>query len=201
MSIKGVETRARILREALNQVTKIGFEGLTLGPLAEQLGLSKSGLFAHFGSREELQLAVLGLAAEDFQQDVLDSVVRTTPRGLRRLLAILKRWFNRYPQEGCVFLAGSAEYDDRPGVMRDALADFHTQWRGALAIALRQCQEVGELNDDVDTQQVAFELFSIAAGGHHDYRLYGREAGKRVKTAVERLLCSCGAVPEKLIWK
>jgi len=201
MSIKGVETRARILREALSQVSKIGFEGLTLGPLAEQLGLSKSGLFAHFGSREELQRAVLDLAADDFRKDVLDPAVQSTPRGLRRLLAVLKRWFNRYPQEGCVFLAGSAEYDDRPGEMRDALAEFHSQWRGALATALRQCQEVGDLDKDMDSEQVAFELFAIAAGGHHDYRLYGREAGKRVKTAVERLLRSCGAVPEKLIWK
>jgi AcrR family transcriptional regulator len=201
MSIKGVETRARILREALSQVSKVGFEGLTLGPLADQLGLSKSGLFAHFGSREELQLAVLGLAAEDFRREILESVVYDTPRGLRRLLAILKRWFNRYPQEGCVFLAGSAEYDDRPGVMRDALADFHSQWRGSLATALRQCQEVGDLDTSMDTEQIAFELFAIAAGGHHDYRLYGREAGRRVKVAVERVLLSCGASSEKLIWK
>ena len=199
MSIKGVETRSRILREALNQVSKIGFEGLTLGPLAEQLGLSKSGLFAHFGSREELQLAVLELAAEDFRKDVLEPVVHTTPRGLRRLLAILKRWFNRYPQEGCVFLAGSAEYDDRPGEMREAA--FHSKWRAALATTLRQCQEVGDLDQEMDADQVAFELFAIAAGGHHDYRLYGREAGKRVRVAVERLLCSCGAHQEKLIWK
>lgn len=201
MSIKGIETRARILREALNQVTKIGFEGLTLGPLAEQLGLSKSGLFAHFGSREELQLAALELAAEDFRKAVLEPVVHTTPRGLRRLLTVLRHWFNRYPQEGCVFLAGSAEYDDRPGEMRDALAEFHSQWRGALATTLRQCQEVGDLDQDMDVDQVAFELFAIAAGGHHDYRLFGREAGKRAKIAVERLLRSCGAAPEKLIWK
>lgn len=196
-----METRTRILREALGQVSKIGFEGLTLGPLADQLGLSKSGLFAHFGSREELQLAVLQLAAEDFRKDVLEPAVNNAPRGLTRLLAILKRWFNRYPEGGCVFLAGSAEYDDRPGTMRDALADFHLQWRMALATALRQCQQLGELDAGVDVDQVAFELFAIAAGGHHDHRLYGQEAGRRVKAAVERLLRSCGAPPEKLIWK
>ncbi len=201
MSVKGEETRARILRTALNQVSKIGFESLTLGPLAEQLGISKSGLFAHFGSREELQLAVLELAGEDFRKDVLDPVKHSVPRGLARLLAVLKRWFNRYPRDGCVFLAGSAEYDDRPGEMRDAIQKFHTQWRQALATTLAQCQQVGELNPDMDCEQVAFELFAIAAGGHHDYRLFGQEAGRRVKTAVERLLRSCGAAPEKLVWK
>jgi len=200
MSVKGEETRARILREALNQVATVGFEGLTLGPLAEQLGLSKSGLFAHFGSREELQLATLALAADDFRREVLEPALKS-PRGLPRLLAILQHWFARYPKVGCVFLAGSAEYDDRPGEMRDALARLHQEWRNSLAVALRQCQQEGDLDMSVDADQVAFEIFALSAGGHHDLRLFGeKEAGKRIKTAIERLLLSCGASRQKLHW-
>lgn len=201
MSVKGEETRARILREALRQVAVVGFEGLTLGPLAEQLGLSKSGLFAHFGSREELQLATLELAAEDFRREVLEPALKS-PRGLPRLLSILQNWFARYTKVGCVFLAGSAEYDDRPGEMRDALTRLHSEWRNSLAVALRQCQQEGELDETMDAEQVAFEIFAISTGGHHDLRLFGeKEPGRRIKTAIERLLSSCGASRQKLIWK
>lgn len=200
MSSKGEDTRARILREALRQVSTVGFEGLTLGPLAQELGLSKSGLFAHFGSREELQLATLQLAAQEFRRDVLEAAL-DQPRGLPRLMAILHNWFARYPEGGCVFLAGSAEYDDRPGEMRQAICDLHQEWRESLATALRQCRETGDLNRDTDCDQVAFEIFALTAGGHHDLRLFrSKETGKRLKKAVERLLLHCGAQSERLRW-
>ncbi len=198
MSGKGTETRLRILNEALSQVASVGFEGLTIGTLAEALSISKSGLFAHFGSREELQMAALELAAEQFQASVIDV---KSPKGLPRLLATLSNWFGRYPQGGCVFLAGSAEYDDRPGKMRDALARYHLEWRKLLSRYLKQCQEVGHLDAEMDADQVAFEIFAITAGAHHDLRLFGgKEPGQRTKLAVNRLLLSSGADPQDIVW-
>lgn len=198
MSGKGSETKQRILNEALNQVSSVGFEGLTIGTLAEALGLSKSGLFAHFGSREELQMATLELAAEQFQASVID---RDAPKGLPRLLATLSNWFGRYPQGGCVFLSGSAEYDDRPGKMRDALARYHLLWRQLLSQQLKHCQELGQLDANVDSEQIAFEIFAITAGAHHDLRLFGgKEPGQRTKLAIQRLLISCGADAQRIVW-
>lgn len=198
MSGKGLETRQRILNEALSQVASVGFEGLTIGTLAEALGLSKSGLFAHFGSREELQMATLELAAQQFQASVID---HEAPKGLPRLLATLSNWFGRYPQGGCVFLSGSAEYDDRPGKMRDALARYHLEWRKLLSYQLKQSQEVGHLDADLDADQVAFEIFAITAGAHHDLRLFGgKEPGQRTKQAIYRLLVGSGADPQRIVW-
>lgn len=190
MSNKGEETRQRILREALQTVSTLGFEGLTLGRLAESLGLSKSGLFAHFKSREELQLATLAQAAREFHRDIVEHA-QDAPRGLPRLLMIFNRWTSRYPLGGCVLLAGSSEYDDRPGPMREALAKVHSEWRQTLVEVLLQCQQEGHLSSDFEPGQVAFEIFSLAAGGHHDCRLLGSEvAQQRLRLGLERLLLS-----------
>jgi AcrR family transcriptional regulator len=200
VSNKGSETRSRILQESLSQVKQVGFEGLTLGPLADRLGLSKSGLFAHFGSREELQLATLELAAQQFRDEVLIPAL-PTPGGLPRLLKILGLWFARYPQGGCPFLAGSAEYDDRPGPMREALARLHQEWRKGLAQAVRLAVEAGHLQADTDPDQMAFEIFALSAGAHHDVRLFGgKEPGRRIQKAILSLLRHHGAKDELLQW-
>lgn len=189
---KGEETRQRILQEALRLVGMVGFEGLTLGPLAEHLGLSKSGLFAHFGSREDLQLATLEMAAEQFRHHVIEPALKER-RGLPRLLALLEHWFARHRETGCVFLGGSAEYDDRPGPMRDAIARLHQEWRQSLARAIRQCQEMGQLHTDFAAEELAFDLFCLSAGFHHDLRLYGGEQSlPQLRKSLARLLRSYG---------
>ena len=200
MTTKGSETRFRILHESLDQVSRVGFEGITLGSLAERLKLSKSGLFAHFGSREELQLATLELAAQRFRDEVLKPAL-SAPKGLPRLLKILSHWFARYPEGGCPFLAGSAEYDDRPGPMRDALARLHQEWRNSLATAIELCKKVGHLRPDTDPDQMAFELFALSAGAHHDVRLFGGPIlNHRVKTSIFNLFRNSGAPEEFLLW-
>ncbi len=177
---KGDTTRQRILDQAYEQATQLGLEGLTLGKLAEELGMSKSGVFAHFRSREDLQLAVLDEAAQRFVQQVLQPALKE-PRGIQRLRAIIKNW-TRSPK-ACLFISGTSEYDDRPGPLRDALQGYHRKWRQDLARAVRQA-ELG-----LDPDQTAFEIFALVLGLHHDYRLFGDEQVlDRADQALNKLL-------------
>ena len=144
---KGATTREAILARSYAMACVSGLEGLTIGALAEQVGMSKSGVFAHFGSREDLQLATLDVAGQRFLQHVLVPALQA-PRGLARLRTIMRNWFDwvRHEQDGgCLFLAAASEFDDRPGAVRDRLLRHETEWREQLARAVQLAMDLNEL--------------------------------------------------------
>lgn len=171
---KGERTRAAILDQALAMTSTDGLTGLTIGTLADKLGMSKSGLFAHFGSKEQLQAAVLDRAAELFA----DTVVRpalAAPRGLPRVLALFENWISwtREPvlPGGCPIQAASIEFDDRPGPLRDLIVKQQEEMRRVVVGAVRRAVEEGHLRTDLDVEQFAFEGISLCYGFAQSYRL------------------------------
>lgn len=190
---KGAATREAIIEHAYGIACSAGLEGLSIGPLAQAVGMSKSGVFAHFGSREDLQLAVLDAAGERFIHHVLLPALKT-PRGLARLRAIVANWFDwvRHSNDGgCLFLAAVTEYDDRPGPQRDRLLQHETRWRAEIARAISLAVDAGELRADTDPTQLAFEIYSLALMVHHEAGLFGYDpARERGERALDRLLAS-----------
>jgi AcrR family transcriptional regulator len=191
---KGERTRAAILDRAMRLGSRLGLEGLSLGQLAEELDLSKSGLFAHFRSKEELQVRTLDRAAERFVEVVVRPAL-AEPRGEPRLRALFERWL-AWPElvrqpGGCIFVAAAAELDDRPGPARDRLVELQRQWLATLATAARGAQAEGHLRADVDAEQLAFEAYGIMLVCHHATRLLrDRRAVERARNALERLIAS-----------
>jgi AcrR family transcriptional regulator len=192
-SSKGAATREAIIDRAYGIACSTGLDGLSIGPLAQAVGMSKSGVFAHFGSREGLQLAVLESAGLRFGNYVLVPALKAV-RGLPRLRAIIDRWFDwvRHSNDGgCLYLAAVSEFDDRPGAIRDSLLQHETRWRNELARAIGLAIETGELQSDTDPQQLAFEIYSLALIVHHDAGLFGYETAQaRGLRAFERLIRS-----------
>lgn len=166
---KGAATREAILDRAYMIAASAGLEGLSIGPLADAVNMSKSGVFAHFGSREELQLAVLDLAADRFGEHTLIPAL-AQPRGLPRLRALLANWFDwlRRDRGGCLVLTAASEYDDRPGPLRDRMIHHHLRLRQMVSRAVAMAVESGELRGDLDPEQAAFELNTIALAVQHD---------------------------------
>src|SRR3954454_4841849 len=161
---KGEETRALILSAAVEQASAAGFESLTIGSLAERTGLSKSGLFAHFGSRLDLQIAALDEAARRFTEQVFLPALKA-PRGLRRLRAIFENWIE-WPKRaalpgGCPIDAASREYDHQPGPMRDAAVDRQRQLDRELTKTVQMAIDTGEFAPDTDRGEVAFAVLGI----------------------------------------
>jgi AcrR family transcriptional regulator len=169
----------------------MGLEGLSIGALAEVTQMSKSGVFAHFGSREELQISVIREYHARFEEEVFFPAVRE-PRGLPRLRALFERWVRRVSVEvdsGCIYISGAVEFDDRPGPVRDALASMVRDWHAALARAIRQAIENGQLQPDTDPMQMLFELHGLILALHHDARfLRTPGALDRAHVAFERIL-------------
>jgi AcrR family transcriptional regulator len=167
---KGSATRASILDRAVDLASAEGLEGLTIGRLAAELQMSKSGLFAHFGSKQELQLATVGAAAERFRSRVIDPALEQ-PDGPPRLRAMAESYLDQLQDYsgGCFWAATSAEYDDRPGPVRDAIAASLDAWTGELE---RQARAAGVEHPE----RFAFELYSLVMGANSRYRLSGREA-------------------------
>lgn len=189
---KGEVTRTAILDRAAALARTVGVEGLTIGRLAEELSLSKSGLFAHFGSKEALQVAVIEHARELFVARVIAPGLKAA-RGEPRLRALIERWQAWGADDGgCIFLSLSAELDDRPGPARDALAGALRDWLDHLATAARIAVDEGHFKKEVDPPQVAFELYGIMAATHAAARLIGDpKVGSRARRAVEALLARC----------
>jgi AcrR family transcriptional regulator len=189
---KGQRTRQDILGQAVALASEYGLEGLTIGSLADRLGMSKSGLFAHFGSKEDLQLATLMNARERFER-VVFSPALAAPRGLPRLRDLFRRWLawgdDPATPGGCVIIGATIEYDDRPGPIRDALVASQQDLRRTLARAVEIAVEEKHLRQDTDAQQFAFDLFAIAYAAHHDRRLLKDPAAvTRATTAFEALI-------------
>jgi len=169
---KGQQTRSAILEAALGLASHVGLEGLSIGALAEMTGMSKSGVFAHFGSREELQISVIREYHARFEDEVFHPSMRHT-RGLPRLQALFERWVRRVSMEldsGCIYISGAVEFDDRPGPVRDALADMVRAWHQALERAIELGVQAGHLRPDTDAGQFLFELHGLILALHHDAR-------------------------------
>jgi len=189
---KGEQTRAAILDEALRIASKLGLEGLTIGSLADATGMSKSGLFAHFGSREDLQLAVLEHAAQLYGEKVFVPVLKIE-RGLPRLRALFERWLDWTLESGlpggCIMISAAVEYDDRPGPIRDAAIANQHRGNAITQKAVRLAIEEGHLGRDTDPEQISFEMLGIMLASHNHRRLLGdKEARKRALTAFGELI-------------
>jgi AcrR family transcriptional regulator len=169
---KGQQTRAAILEAALGLASHMGLEGLSIGALAEVTQMSKSGVFAHFGSREELQIAVIREYHARFEDEVFFPAVREA-RGLPRLRALFENWIRRVSIEldsGCIYISGAVEFDDRPGPVRDALASMVRAWQAALERAIRLSIDEDHLRTDTDSLQMLFEIHGLILALHHDAR-------------------------------
>src|SRR4051812_43503228 len=169
---KGELTRAAILDVALDLASRDGLEGLTIGLLADKMSMSKSGVFAHFGSREDLQLEVVKLYHHHFEQEVFYPSMKE-PRGIERLKAMFARWVKRVSVEiasGCIYISGAVEYDDRPGPIREELVSMVRAWQGALLRCVIQAIEIGDLKADTDANQMVYEMYGLILALHHDAR-------------------------------
>jgi AcrR family transcriptional regulator len=189
---KGERTKAAILDAALRIVSRAGLDGLTIGTLADATGMSKSGLFAHFGSREELLLAVLAHGQAEFTEVVFQPAL-AKPRGLPRLKAMFTNWLDWTESAelpgGCPMIGGATEFDDKPGPVRDMLAGGQRTWIDTLKRTVRQAVEEGQLPAATDPEQIAFEMFGIALVVHHHRRLLGYpKARARALAALDKLL-------------
>ncbi len=173
---KGARTRESILRAAVNLASVEGLEGLTIGRLADELRMSKSGLFAHFGSKEELQLATVEMAREIFRTHVTRPGL-AKPAGMPRLWALCENWLEHVETQvfegGCFFTAASFEFDSRPGPVRDSIVAAMRNWLDMLGRAVDEARKAGHLNASVNPQQFAFEIYSLAIGGHWGHQLLG----------------------------
>jgi AcrR family transcriptional regulator len=172
---KGEQTRTAILSRALDLATLRGLEGLTFGILAKQARLSKSGLYAHFESKEHLQCGVLDAAAARFVDVVLAPALKR-PRGLPRIEHLFDRWLDWGRTEfsgGCPFVSAAADLDDRPGTVRDCLVAHLQDLFGTISRAARIAVEEGHFDESLDTGQFAYEFWGIIVSDQHYLRLLG----------------------------
>jgi AcrR family transcriptional regulator len=195
---KGEQTRQAILSRAFELANVVGVGGVTIGRLAEATGLSKSGLFAHFGSKEALEVAVVEEAARQFVQEVMVPALRK-PRGEPRVRALFEHWMAWGERPGgCFFVGASAELDDRPGPQRDALVRANKDWVDAIATAAEIAVAEGHFRSDLDARQFAFELYGIMLATHTFSRfLHDRGAKGRTQQAFDRLLAAARARSRK----
>ncbi|MDD5480778.1 TetR/AcrR family transcriptional regulator [Rhodoferax sp.] len=197
---KGQQTKQAIVDAALGLAEQIGLEGLSIGALAEITRMSKSGVFAHFGSREELQISVIRAYYQRFSDEVFYPAMNA-PRGLPRVRALFDNWMKRVAieiQSGCIFISGAVEFDDRPGAVRDALASSVQTWLAAMHRAVEQAKETGHLVPDADEAQMAFEIHGLILALHYEARfLKNPGAIERAHTGFENILLRYGKAPAR----
>jgi AcrR family transcriptional regulator len=192
---KGLQTKQLIVDAALALATQVGLEGLSIGVLADSIKMSKSGVFAHFGSREELQISVIREYFNQFANEVFAPAM-DEPRGLPRVRAMFHNWMTRVAieiQSGCIFISGAVEFDDRPGPVRDALASSIKTWLSAFYRAVVQAKEEGHLSADADEEQIAFEIHGLILALHHGARFLQNPASTTLaKKGFENILARYG---------
>jgi len=178
LETKGERTRHAILGVAAALATEEGLEPLSIGRLADATGMSKSGLFAHFGSKEELQLATVDHAAALFVAEVIDPA-RRAPKGLARVWALCDHMVDyaerRVFPGGCFFAAASFEFNNRPGPVRDRIEEMIRSWLMYLEHAVEQAQEAGELDPAMSASEIAFQLDAFAQAANAQYQLFRNE--------------------------
>lgn len=188
---KGDETRDAILTQATSVASKVGLTGMSIGQLASHTGMSKSGLYAHFASKEALQIEILRHTRERF----VDRVVRPalqSPRGLNRLRVLFESWLTwseAFEDGGCLFVAASSELDDQPGPVRDTLVRDERDWLELIATIAATAVSEGEFRGDVDVEQIAYELHAITLNHQHASRLMqDPRALERARRAFESII-------------
>lgn len=188
---KGDRTRRAILEEALQLASVVGLDGLTIGTLADRLGLSKSGLFAHFGSKEALQQAIIETGVDRFTATVVRPAL-ARPSPVERVRALFEGWMRWSEEEtagGCLFVTAAVEFDDRPGPVRDQLADLHRQWLGVIEDVARGAKAAGDFRSDLDEAQFSHDFHAILLGFNQARRLVrDPDAGTKAGRAFARLL-------------
>lgn len=185
---KGERTRDSILRAAVDLASLEGLEGLTIGRLADDLRMSKSGLFAHFGSKQDLQLATVRMARQIFTEAVIRPALAQPP-GIPRLWELLKRWLSHVEEKvfagGCFFTAASFEFDGRPGPVRTLIVETMQQWLSTLTRAIEEAQKARHMNANLDPARFALEIYSMAVGAHWASGLLGqRDALKNARETI-----------------
>jgi AcrR family transcriptional regulator len=200
---KGEETYKNILRTALALASEVGLDGVSIGSLAEQMKMSKSGLFAHFASKENLQLAILDDAFHRFATQVLAPALKK-PRGEPRVRALFDLWMGWSRAEflpgGCIFVAAAVELDDKPGEAHDRLKKAQLDWFETLSKAAKIAIEEGHFRSDLDVTQFAHEVYALAYGHHFISRLLRmKKAEERTMEAFERLLRDAHAKPKHAV--
>ena len=193
---KGQQTKAAIVDAALGLATQIGVEGLSIGALAEVTQMSKSGVFAHFGSREELQISVIREYHTRFEEEVFYPAL-AEPRGLPRLRAMFANWMKRTSVEldsGCIYISGAVEFDDRPGPVRDALAWSVQTWHEAMKRAIAIAKKEGHLDGATDEEQMLFEIHGLILALHYEARFLKNPGSiARANAGFENILQRYGA--------
>lgn len=189
---KGARTREAILATAVNLASRVGLEGLSIGTLAEELRLSKSGLFAHFKSKEQLQYEVLSMARTLFIALVAAPALKA-PRGEPRVRALFGRWLDwsqaEFMQGGCLFVTASIEFDDRPGPLHDFLVESQREWLATLARAAEVAVDEGHFCADLDPDQFAHDLYGAGLAYYHATRLLrDPKAPLRARQSLENML-------------
>ncbi len=190
-TVKGTLTRQAILEEALQLASVVGLDGLTIGTLAKRLDLSKSGLFAHFGSKEALQKAIVETGSEQFIAIVVQPALATPSpvESLRKLFDAWLEWSTEQMAGGCLFVTAAVEFDDRPGPIRDQVVAIQRRWLDLIADRARRAAASGELRSDLDPEQFAYDFGSILLGFNQARRLLrDPKAETRARRAFERLL-------------
>ncbi len=188
---KGEETRAVILKTALRHASMAGYHALTIGVLAKHTGMSKSGLFAHFGSKEELQIATLDEAVRRFNEAAFMPAL-SAPRGLKRLSALFDNWLAwtaRADLSACPMMVASTEFDDREGAMRDAVVEHMQRLHQSLVKSVEMTIQSGEFAADTDSEQFAFEVFGVISSCYRSRSLFrDKDANIRARRAFDRLV-------------
>ncbi len=190
--MKSAATRERILEQGLALMSQSGLGGVTLGVLADQVGMSKSGLFAHFKSKEEVQIELLEHAGQFGRAHIIDPAMRE-PEGLPRLKSLVRHWFGWAPRSGlpggCPVAAGMFEFDDIESPVRDKIREMEAQWREFLGLHVRKAMELGHLRKDLDVDQFVWELCGMYLSHHAAQRfLRSPDADRRAATAFDALI-------------
>lgn len=189
---KGKDTKFTVLEVGLDMASQLGLECVTIGNLAKATNLSKSGLFAHFQSKENLQIEILNHAAQSFSESVIIPALKIKA-GIPRIRALVDNWI-QWTSEltgGCIFVSASADFSDRPGKVRDVLLHQQKEWIDCLKRIAQSAVQVGDFRQDIDDDQFAFDLYSLLLGFHLYYNLLDdAEIRKRQEAALTRILNS-----------
>ena len=187
---KGEDTKQAILESALQMASQLGLESVTIGALAGETGMSKSGLFAHFQSKENLQIQTIEYAAQLFANKVVVPSLKT-PAGIPRIKTLVDNWitWGAKMKGGCIFVSASTEFSDRPGKVRATLLRQQEAWIDSLKRIAQSAIQVGHFKKDIDCEQFAFDLYSLLLGFHYYHKLLqDSETKKRQETALTHLL-------------
>ena len=193
---KGATTRLQILKVAVDIASAEGLEGLTIGRLAGELEMSKSGLFGHFGSKEELQLSAVERARDVFVEEII-TPAQDAERGLERLRALLNNWLSYVERivfrGGCFFAAASAEFDSRPGPVRDRIAELCVSWVQILEEEVREAQSRSQLSREIDPARLVFGLHAFVQEANWAFQLLNDPAAfEKARESIDELLLNSG---------